>query len=203
MILSTKIVREFSFSAATHFEGTFMMNVYNLVLEMTVETDSIREQNIAMERIKYLIYNQFTNSVFVQDSEETAIVNYNNAGLKVCVLPDEPYDQIITIVALMKLNAITENRIKITKITLGSELSDDVKFIYENLELSLPSSLQDSGWWTLTSPKVFEAPKFNKKSKIVKLISSSDWAKLGLSWKEVPTSSISSADIIFTSEFDK
>ena len=201
--MSTKIVREFSFSAATHFEGTFMMNVYNLVLEMTVETDSIREQNIAMERIKYLIYNQFTNSVFVQDSEENAIVNYINAGLKVCILPDEPYDQIITIVALMKLNAITENRMKITKITLGSELSDDVKFIYENLEISLPSSLQDLGWWTLTSPKVFEVPKSNKKSKIVKLISSSDWAKLGLSWKEAPTSSIPSAEIIFTSEFDK
>ena len=201
--LSTKIERDFSFCAASHFEGTFMINVFTLSLEMMVETESIREQNIAMERIKYLIYTQLTDCIFVQDTEETAIDQYMNAGMKVCVLPEEPYDQIITLVLLMKLNAITENRLKITKILLGSELSDDVKFIYEDSVLSLPSNLQKDGWWTISSPKVMESPKSNKKAKIVRLVGTADWTKLGLTWQEPAPNAFKTADIIFTSDLEK
>jgi hypothetical protein len=73
------------------------MNVYNLTLLMEVETLSIVEQNIAMDRIIYFLEDTLANSVFVESTEKKAIEKYTQADIKVCTVPEEPYDQIITI----------------------------------------------------------------------------------------------------------
>ena len=126
--MSTRIERDFSFQAGVHFEGSFIMNIYNLTLAMEVETESITEQNIAMDRIIYFLEDSLANSVFVQTSDKKAIEKYTQADIKVCTVPEEPYDQIITMLLILKLNNITEGRLNITDIFLESELSDSVRF---------------------------------------------------------------------------
>ena len=98
--MTTRISREFEFLAAVHYEGNFLLNRYSVLLSMDVQTDSIAEQNIAMDRIKYLVHEVLDSAVFVQDLETKAIEKYQAAGLKTCILPEEPYDQIITILLL-------------------------------------------------------------------------------------------------------
>ena len=73
--MNTRIEREFTFQAAVYFEGNFIMNVYELLLSMEVGTDSIKEQNIAMDRIGYFLSECISNSVFVEESEKKAIKN--------------------------------------------------------------------------------------------------------------------------------
>ena len=126
--MGTRISRDFNFLSAVHFEKNFLLNNFSISLTFTVETDSIFEQNIAMDRIKFFINQQLENCIFVQDTETKAIEKYQDAGLKVCCLPDEPYDQIITIILLYKINAICEGRLVATDIQLNSILSDDVGF---------------------------------------------------------------------------
>jgi hypothetical protein len=199
--MSTTIQRDFTFHAAAYYEGTFLMNTYDIQLTMTVETDSIREQNIAMDRIKYFLHECVENGVFVNNGEKKVIEKYVAAGLKVCTLPEDPYDQIVTIVLLSKINAITEGRLVVSDIVLSSELSDGVRFVYdyESLFHGIP---YQQGWWIESNSSMNDLNKNqNKKDKIVKLIKSiNDWSFAGLEWKE---KSVKSAEIIFNPEHEK
>jgi hypothetical protein len=199
--MSTTIKRDFTFQAGVYYEDTFIMNIYNLDLTMTVETDSIREQNIAMDRIKYFLHDCVENSVFVDSNEKKVIEKYVTAGLKVCTLPEEPYDQIVTIALLSKINAIAEGRLIISDIVLSSELSDGVKFVYD-YESVLHTSPFDQGWWIESNFCMNDINKTqNKKDKIVKLVKSiNDWSVVGLEWKE---KSAKSAEIIFNPDHVK
>jgi hypothetical protein len=84
--LATKIEREFA-SAGVYFEGEFLVTLYQLSLKMEVNTESIKEQNIAMERIHYFLCECLGNCIFVQDTEKKVIEKYTNADIKVCTLP--------------------------------------------------------------------------------------------------------------------
>jgi hypothetical protein len=195
--MSTQIEREFVFQAGAYFEGKFMMNVYDISLSMLVETDSIREQNIAMDRIKYFLSECLESSVFVEESEKKAIEKFQAAGIKVCALPEEPYDQIVTLILLMKLNAITEGRLLVTDIVLVSELSDGVKFIYD-IESVMEGNPFTKGWWLEANTHIANVEKTAKKEKVVKLIKTvNEWAALDLDWKEKNSSS---TEIIFSTD---
>jgi len=198
--LATKIEREFAFQAGVYFEGEFLMTIYELSLKMEVDTASIKEQNIAMDRIHYFLHECLGNSIFVQDSEKKAIEKYMQADIKVCTLPDEPYDQIITILLLMKLNAITEGKLHITEISLMSGLSDDVKFVYD-IETAINHPFGSKGWWADSSTIITDVAKTNKKDKIVRLIKQhSDWASVGLDWEQKEHKS---TEIIFNCDHEK
>jgi len=200
--LTTRIERDFSFQAGVYFKEEFLMNLYTITLYMEVETESIREQNVAMERIKYFLNECLENSIFVQDIEHKTIEKYSSCGFKVCTLPEEPYDQIITIMLLTKLNSITEGRLIITDITLGSRISDQVKFSY-GIE-STRGPFEEPGWWLDTGTTICDPIKTSvKKDKIVKLFKTvpSDWSEFNLIWKEKEPKSKS--EIVFTTEHEK
>jgi hypothetical protein len=163
---------------------------------MDVHTDSIHEQNIAMDRIKFMIHEVFDNAVFVAESEKKVIEKYKDAGLKVCVLPEEPYDQIIALLLMLKFEAISENKLNMFDIILTSKLSDEVRFKEDIVIAQATYPMQ--GWWNDSSPSLTCNVKLkNKKEKVVKLVSTNEWNDLGLSWKEKsePTN-----EIMFTSE---
>jgi hypothetical protein len=196
--LSTRIERDFSFQAGVHFEGKLIMNVYGFTLAMEVETESIVEQNIAMDRIIYFLKDSLTNSVFVQTSDKKAIEKYTQADIKVCTVPEEPYDQIITMLLILKLNNITEGRLHITDIFLESELSDSVRFSYD-FETAKHNPFGNKGWWLESSTSMNDIEKNTKKEKIVRLVKHNDWANVGLEWEKKTKAS----EIIFTTDSDK
>lgn len=180
--MATKIERDFKFMAAVHFEKKFIMNIYEIKLGMEVETDSIIEQNIAMDRIIYFLSESLADCVFVECTDTIAIENYTKAGIKVCTIPEEPYDQIITMLLILKFNFITEGRLSVYDIQLKSELSDDVKFIYD-VETAMLNPFDKKGWWLDKSPTIANTvAKSNKKEKIVKLVKTVDWKSIGLEW---------------------
>jgi hypothetical protein len=197
--MSTIIQRDFAFQAGVYFEGKFLMTCYDMSLVMSVETDSIKEQNIAMDRIKYFLNECLEYSIFVQDSEKAMIEKYQAADLKVCTVPEAPYDQIISVLILQKLNAITEGRLIISDITFVSELSDGVAFLYD-LDTVNETSPFRSGWWTEANTKISNMNP-NKKEKIVRLSKvKNDWSFIGLDWGQKTSKT---TEIIFTSETEK
>ncbi len=169
---------------------------------MEVETESIREQNVAMERIKYFLNECLENGIFVQDTEHKVIEKYSTCGFKVCTVPEEPYDQIITLLLLTKLNSITEGRLVITDMTLGSRISDDVRFI---CDIESPRGpLESPGWWSDIGTSISDPIKKSiKKDKIVKLFKtpSTDWTEHNLVWKEKDQTA--NCEIVFTTEQEK
>ena len=126
--MNTRIERDFVFDSAIHFANGFYINSYALTLSMLIETESIREQNIALDRLTHFMSVVLNSSIFVEQNDTKVIKKYKDAGIRVCTLPEEPYDQIVALVLLVKLNAIAEGRLKITDLTLSSNLSDGVRF---------------------------------------------------------------------------
>lgn len=194
--MSALIEREFDFQACVYFENHFLINQYEFDVQMEVNTDSIYEQNIAMERLKYLIYECFENSIFVALNETETIEKYTNAGLKVCIIPEDPYDQIIALLLLSKANAICEEKLKISNISLTSKLSDGVKFI-ENYETAV-NALPKDGWWNNKLPSLCSSLQL-KRGKVVKLVKD-EWSDLNLSWKEKKSKS---SEVVFTGKDKK
>jgi hypothetical protein len=184
--MSVKLEKTFSFQASVHHHDKFLMNIYDFTLSMEVGTDIVREQNIAMERIKYFLSECLENSIFVHKEEKKVIENYANAGIKVCVVPDEPHDQTVATVILLKLKAITEGKLLITDIYFLSKLSDDVKLWLEIDDVD--GSYTSDGWWNKSSTCITDSPKSNKKDKILKLFNNNEWNDVGLHWKTKPTS---------------
>jgi hypothetical protein len=86
-------------------------------------------------------------------------------------------------VLLQKFNAIMENRIIITDITLGSLLSEGVRhhIVAEIAE----STMSGDFWWNKPcSGMCPDTVSHVKNDNVVRLFDDSEWAELGLAWKE-------------------
>lgn len=197
--MSTIIKRDFEFSTGVHFEDNYLINSFFVVLTMAVETESIREQNVALDRIKYFLYECLENSVMVAEAEKKVIEKYMAAGMKICTLPEEPYDQIILLTLANKINAIAEGRLVLLDIELKSSLSDEVTFVYD-FETILMTNPYKKGWWMDSTTNISDIKCTNKKEKIVKLIKSSDWGNVQLDWAEKVTKPM---EILFSPDTDK
>jgi hypothetical protein len=199
--MSTRIERNFAFQAAVYLNGEFILNLYNLKINMNVVTACAKEQQIASERIKYFLSDCLQNSVFIQSSEERAIEKFKDADIKVCTLPDEAYDQTVCIAIFNKLNAIAEGRITIEEITIGSTLNDDVKLIFSKEESIGPFSM--TGWWDQPTLSINDILKKKSKQKIVKLQKLDDWAEFDLMWANIPADTTETKQIYFINDLEK
>jgi len=195
--MTARISRIFSFQAGVYFTDTFRMNSYDMDMSFNVETESINDQNVAIDRVKYFLQECLTDSILVCQQEKTAIEKYINADIKVCTLPEDPYDQIIAIMLIAKVNAIMEEKLVLTDITITSRLSDDV-YCAHSLDEHMGPFI-DPGWWNDSSTKMASVAPVSKAKKIVKLIkSSTSWEDIGLVWEDsLPMQSNASSEIVF------
>ena len=118
----TRIERDLYFAAGVHFQNAYYINTYDIALSMLIETDVPKEHAIALERMDFFIKSIVTNSVFIDVDQEEVIEKYVDAGMNIITLPGEPFDQIVAMALLLKLNAIMEGKIKITDLTINSML---------------------------------------------------------------------------------
>lgn len=175
------IRKDVAFFAGIHLEGSFMINLYECDMCMSINTDNVREQRVAIERISHFINNHLTNSILISHEDKEAIEKYEAAGHRLCILPDEPFDQLLGLILLNKLNSIMEDKIVITDMTFGSKLSDYIKFdlTQEEAEAMYP----DKAWYNDPGIAMKETAK-KKKDKVVKLFEPDEWEKFELTWQE-------------------
>lgn len=194
--MAARIHKSFEFLSALHFNHKYYINQYILDAEFIVETSSIEDQNTAMDRIKFFLHDCLQNSIFINQIDTDAINKYLKAGMTICTLPEEPYDQIIGIMLLSKLNSITEGRLTLTDISLASSMSDGVSCCH-SIEENMGPFL-DKGWWNDPSQSINNLN--TKDTKIVKLNTKNDWNDVYLDWEE--KSNHKNTEIVFAS-FDK
>ena len=197
--MTTRVKREFNFVAGIWLEGEYQIGMYSFTVFIEILTDDPYEQSVALERMKYFIDEVVTNSVFVEASDIKVIDTFTGLGMKVCVLPLEPYDQAISVALLLKLNAITEGKFNITNMSFKSQLSDDVEYLID-IDDEVEAYATKNNWWN-DSGSNLNNKKSNKKDKIVKLHKENEWNELDLGWKHVCKPDAS--EIIFTLDTDK
>ena len=197
--MTTRVKREFNFVAGIWLEGEYQIGLYSFVVFIEIFTDNPYEQSVALERMKYFTDECLTNCVFVEATEKKVIDTLTGLGMKVCVLPLEPYDQAIAIPLLMKLNAITEGKFHITNMSFKSQISDDVEYLID-IEDEVAAYNTKNSWWNDSGSNISDK-KSNKKDKIVKLHKDNEWSELDLSWKH--SCKPETSEIIFTLDTDK
>ena len=197
--MTTRVKREFNFVAGIWLEGEYQIGMYSFTVFIEILTDDPYEQSVALERMKYFIDEVVTNSVFVEASDNKVIDTFTGLGMKVCVLPLEPYDQAISIALLLKLNAITEGKFNITNMSFKSQLSDDVEYLID-IDDEVEAYATKNNWWNDSGSNISNK-KSNKKDKIVKLHKDNEWTELDLGWKHICKPEAS--EIIFTLDTDK
>lgn len=188
----TRIERDIYFVAGVHFDDAYFINTYDFVLSMLVETDIPKEHTIAIERLDFFIKSVVSNSVFVNEENHDAIEKYSNAGMSVITLPSEPFDQIVAMALLLKLNTIMENKIKITDLTANSLLGEGIRYPIVTETAENADIMMGDNWWhnndiETTNQNIFD---FEPENNVVKLFDDSVWAQYNLSWKDKPKNAL-------------
>tara|TARA_R110002110_G_scaffold302554_1_gene516660 strand:- start:163 stop:810 length:648 start_codon:yes stop_codon:yes gene_type:complete len=168
------------FYAATHLLGKMVMNSYHINVQLVTVTDDHIDQNIALERIKYIINEQFADSVLIDQEEKEAIKLYENAGVKVIPFPVEPVDQIIGLALYCKFSSIIEDKIAITDLDITSTAAG-VSYLHGEDEPIGPFEVD--GWWSNAEPECTKQKKPRSK-KVVSLPTTETWKSLGYEWEE-------------------
>jgi len=180
--MSQRVEKEFQFFCAMHFKGNFHLNTYDMTLSMLLEAEANEEQHTALDRISYFIFNCINNKLFINGEEKEALEKYINAGLDPIVLNAEPYDQIVAMTLLQKMNAITEGRIIITDTLLNSMCGDGVRFHIVSEMCDEYFAKDHSKWWNCSSTNTQDSKEIEDEEKIVKLFQKCEWDKIDLGY---------------------
>lgn len=178
--MNVRLKHNFQFTAATYINGKVLFNNYYLNLQFLTQTMDGIEQNIALDRIRHILFNQLCNSVFIEQSHKDAIKKLQAAGLQTVILPEQPVDQIVGIMLYCKLNSITEGRLEIIDVEIASDVGQNLFYCQSCEEDVGPFECQ--GWWWNTDPYVENVKQSKQSGNIVSLNRKDSWDTLDLHW---------------------
>jgi hypothetical protein len=162
----------FDFVAGTWFEQQLMMCNYSVKLDLLTQTMEPEDQNTAIDRVRWLFDNRLQNVIFVHQAEMERAEAFYDLGLDVCTLPEEPVDQVVGIVLHSKLNAIMQDRIRVTNLVISSD-TGGIEYIHDNNDIV--ELLGTSGWWFDPGTRCHDIESDDKDQE-------KDWNDLDLSW---------------------
>lgn len=180
-----------------YWADSILTNQYHVTMNITTACRDHESQNIAMDRMNYMLHDVFRDSVMIDAKEHDRIRLLKAAGLRVTTLPAEPVDQIIGLMLYCKMNAVCEGRLVIDAVNLCSDHGDHIWYLHDDTESVGP--FQNAGWWNDADPSQWQQRQPGKT--VVNLKTKSEWTRLELDW---PTESDTNPDgkIVFA-KFDR
>jgi hypothetical protein len=170
-----------AFTAGVHWEGQLLMNQYVIKLYMVTNSSDPDTQNIAYERLKYFVYSEIANTIFVNQQHEEQCQLLISAGLKITTLPADPVDQLIGIILYAKLNAIMEESIIINEIEISSDLGENMVYLHSADESLGPFAVP--GWWH-DADLIHCDLSLIDSDKVVAMHRAGAWRELDLAWPD-------------------
>lgn len=179
--MNVRLEKTFSFLASTYLDGTVLSNKYVLQVEFLTNTLDHWEQNTALDRLRHMLYNKFSNRLFIDEDNRRVADQFSSLNFKTVLMPGPPVDQLIGIMLFVKLNAVMEDRLIITQLKLASELGDDLFYLQDSEEDYGP--FEDTGWWNESSDSI-ELHSNNIGNVVSFSKPLNDWSSLGLDWQQ-------------------
>lgn len=177
--MNIRIEHRCQFWAGIWYNKTYYINTYDLVLEMITNTEDYIDQNVSIERIKYMISSVFEHAVFINRDETAQVKKLKKAGLSVVELPLDPVDQVVNIMLFCKLSAILDDKMIVHTSSLNSSAGDDIVFKHD---FDDPIGVfADDEWWNENHPwaENLEDPEA---SNVYYLETVQPWNDLELAW---------------------
>jgi len=178
--MNVRLEHQFQFTAGTYLDDKLHMNNYYVKAEMITQSVDGIEQNIALDRMRHMLFRHFQDAVFLSHADVDAIDKLQSADLNVVILPETPVDQIIGIMLYCKLNAIMQDRLYITQLKISSDLGQNLWYLQDDQEDVGP--FEELGWWHTADPNTFE--KNTNYSNIIRLQKSNTWHDFHLEWDD-------------------
>jgi hypothetical protein len=143
-------------------------------------TEDNMETNVAMGRVRYYVNELIRSSVLIDQDFTTVAKQLNECGFKTVTLPEGPFDITVAIMLYCKLNAICEDRLIITDITVSSAEGDNVRYHFDSEDPFGPFA--EDGWWNESDPSWCEHSAENPSGKVLKMDRKLTWNDIGLGW---------------------
>jgi hypothetical protein len=183
-------------TAGIWWDSRLIMNNYDVTFKMLTVSSDHANQNIALDRLRYMADQCFTDAVFICETEQEQIKKLHAAGIKTAVLPEEPVDQIIGMVLFAKMNAVMEGQILIRSVLLSSTAGDSIIYEHDHSEEIAP--FDQLGWWLDPDP-VHEFRSTDLESDSVLVIPDNTvWRDVGLEWNNDLVESDAGNILVFT-----
>lgn len=157
----------------------FMVSNYALNLQLITQCENPKDHPVCMGRIRTVL-DQLEHAVLINQDNINKINELTACGFRVIAMPQEPIDQIVGIVLFEKLNAVLENRMRVTDIDVCSDSGDNIWFMHSSNEII--RAMPDTGWWVDSAPICSNTAPSASKSKVVKLKRQLTWKTLELDW---------------------
>ena len=178
--MSARLKKSFGFYTGLIYQGQFLVNHWNVNLDLVTVSDDGGELNTAYERMKYWIGRVLDDSILIGHADP-ALEDVSRLNGRVIVLPDEPVDQIVGIMLYLKLNAIMENRLVVAATEIWSTQGDQTSYIHMAGE-NLGPDLGQDGWWSDPRP-IYSMHKNLRTGNVVSLDRPAEWKDFGLGWE--------------------
>jgi hypothetical protein len=159
-------------------------NRYKIDLHLVTATEDCDEINIAMDRIKAMVYYNFSHTVFVNSQHREDIAMMQDLGINITTLPEEPLDQVVGVMLYCKLSAVVERRMQILQLDIASELGDMVW--YQHFSDDNLGPFADGGWWHHASTQHSDVIKDSSE---IPSIPAGSWSQYDLAWNAADTGS--------------
>ena len=179
--MNVRITCPITFLAGIHYRDELQMNDYMVKLHILTNSLDGTINNIALDRIRYFLYHEIENTVFINSAYNEQCIQYIAAGINITTIPEEPIDQLIGIMLFNKLNSIAEDKLMIDEIEISSKLGDGIIY-YHNQDESV-EDLVVPNWWKSADlvhcdPDLFEA------NDIDIIANMTIWNDLELNWHD-------------------
>ena len=179
--MNVRIQYPMRFMAGIYYDGRLQFNEYTVKVYMMTATEDPADHNVALDRIKYFVFTELENTVFISSEHAEQCSRFIMAGINITTMPTEPVDQVIGIMLFGKFSAITEGRLLIGEVELSSMLGDGVVYLHgenENVDDVAPPA-----WWQ-SSDLVHCDTELVESDKVVTIHKHSIWRELDLAWPD-------------------
>jgi hypothetical protein len=155
---------------------------YTCTVTMFTASEDAADHNIAYGRIRYWIQNVLQDSVLIS-KDHKHLREWQSTGARCLILPEDPVDQLVGIMLLCKLSAITQDRLTVQEVALHSDLDDDVVYYHERDDDLGPFDGTD--WWNSPGPgHESRAIKRKGNNKVIELNRKEEWKDVHLDWTD-------------------
>lgn len=192
--MNVELKKTFSFPAIlVGAETGPWINHYDVQIQMRAVTAYNQDYNIAYNRVKFWFHEIMHGAVLIHDADHK-LHTWRDTGLACLDLPERPVDQIVGLMLMSKLTAITDGRIEILRVGVASPADDYVMYLCDHTDDL--HWFEKPGWWRDPGPThTTDARRGRKSGKVISISPIKDWKHHDLDWEPVAENTANMATV--------
>jgi len=120
------------FSSSILLSKVLVPNTWNIDVHLIPNHSTGKNYNIALDRLEYYINEVLDNSIIISPDDVGIFASGVGFKGKIIVLPDEPYDHLLSIALYTKFNSILEKVFFVESVSVTSYQGEGITHTYDS-----------------------------------------------------------------------